>query len=143
MKWINALLDRLGSLLNAYRNQCVYLLYYLFLLRFLTLFTSVIVFFIALILKRRAVDSALFHIERLLNFFYIDVIISCTTLGVFGLCYYIAPPSEPGMWELVYILPVGLFLAWNVVLLVSLVNGICAFSARPSERPASMRTVRL
>ncbi|MBR0560678.1 hypothetical protein [Neokomagataea anthophila] len=142
MKWLKVVDEKIGSIIVKYNSSFVYFVYSLYILRFFTIISVFIGFFVSLLMKRNSQGVAIHHVERLLNLFYIDVIITCSMLGLFGVCYCIAPPSEPGMWELVYILPVGIFLAWNVVLLISLVNGVCAFAARQSEHPLGMRTVR-
>lgn len=120
----------------------LYVSYTLYLLRFFTFISAFFGFLVSLFLKNKVDGMLSEHVERLLNLFYIDVIVTSSMLGLFGVCYCIAPPSDPGMWELVYIIPVGIFLAWNVVLLISLVNGVCAFSARQPVQRSAMRTVR-
>lgn len=110
-------------------RSAVYIVYGLYIARFFTIVSLPFGFLIALILRRVLQGAPLVHIYYLLKLFYLDVIFMCSTFGLFIGCFWTVPINGFDVWQALYLIPLLLFVGWNVMLLVSLVNGVSVFSS--------------
>lgn len=107
-------------------REAAILVYALYIARFFTGISLLIGVILAYILAGSGGELARAHLSWLIRLFWYDVafIVGCAIL--FGACFFVEPPGSSGPGQLLFLLPLGIFAAWNVSLLVALVYGLRA-----------------
>ncbi|MEJ5154047.1 hypothetical protein WH240_02400 [Gluconobacter wancherniae] len=102
----------------------VLLVYGLYIARFFTAITLLVGVIVAYVLRGSASGLLRAHLDWLIRLFWWDVGMLVLSGVLFGGCFFIEPPGSSGWGQLVFLVPIVVFLIWNVVMLISLVFGL-------------------
>ncbi|KXV32992.1 hypothetical protein [Gluconobacter thailandicus] len=117
----------------------VFLVYGLYIARFFTGISLLAGVILAYVLKGPSVGLVRSHLSWLIRLFWYDVafIIGCAAL--FGACFITEPPGSSGPGQLLFLIPIGIFALWNIVLLVSLLYGVRSLTQGKGPLPDRFR----
>lgn len=117
----------------------VLLVYALYIARFFTGISLLAGVILAYLLRRSSVGVERVHLNWLVRLFWYDVAFIIGTAALFLACFLTEPPGSSGPGQLLFLLPIGIFVLWNIVLLVSLVLGLRGFLAGRGPLPERFR----
>ncbi|GBR48974.1 hypothetical protein [Gluconobacter roseus] len=119
----------------------VLLVYALYIARFFTGISLLAGVILAYILRRSSVGMERAHLNWLVRLFWYDVAFIIGTAALFLACFVTEPPGSSGPGQLLFLLPIGIFVLWNIVMLVSLVLGLRGFLAGRGPLPERFRVL--
>ena len=119
----------------------VLLVYALYIARFFTGITLLAGVILAYILRGSSVGVERAHLNWLVRLFWYDVAFIIGSAALFLACFMTEPPGSSGPGQLLFLLPIGIFVLWNIVLLVSLVVGLRGFLAGRGPLPERFRVL--
>ncbi|MFT8808374.1 hypothetical protein [Gluconobacter sp.] len=119
----------------------VLLVYALYIARFFTGISLLAGVIIAYLLRRSSVGMERAHLNWLVRLFWYDVAFIIGSAALFLACFMTEPPGSSGPGQLIFLLPIGIFVLWNIVMLVSLVLGLRGFLAGRGPLPERFRVL--
>ncbi|GBR50632.1 hypothetical protein GCM10007872_12280 [Gluconobacter sphaericus NBRC 12467] len=119
----------------------VLLVYALYIARFFTGISLLVGVILAYILCGSSVGMERTHLNWLVRLFWYDVAFIIGSAALFLACFMTQPPGSSGPGQLLFLLPIGIFVAWNIVLLVALVVGLRGFLAGRGPLPERFRAL--
>ncbi|GBR71300.1 hypothetical protein [Gluconobacter kanchanaburiensis] len=117
----------------------VLLVYALYIARFFTAISLLGGVILAYLLRRSSVGVERIHLNWLVRLFWYDVAFIIGSAALFLACFLTEPPGSSGPGQLFFLLPIGVFLLWNIVLLVALLVGLRGFLAGRGPLPDRFR----
>ncbi|KXV00366.1 hypothetical protein AD929_11215 [Gluconobacter potus] len=119
----------------------VLLVYALYIARFFTGISLLAGVILAYILRGSSVSVERAHLNWLVRLFWYDVAFIIGSAALFLACFMTEPPGSSGPGQLLFLLPIGIFVVWNIVLLIALIVGLRGFLAGRGPLPERFRVL--
>lgn len=119
----------------------VLLVYALYIARFFTGISLLAGVILAYILRGSSVGMERAHLNWLVRLFWYDVAFIIGSAALFLACFMTEPPGSSGPGQLLFLLPIGIFVVWNIVLLIALIVGLRGFLAGHGPLPERFRAL--
>lgn len=119
----------------------VLLVYALYIARFFTGISLLAGVILAYILRGSSVSMERAHLNWLVRLFWYDVAFIIGSAALFLACFMTEPPGSSGPGQLLFLLPIGIFVVWNIVLLIALIVGLRGFLAGRGPLPERFRAL--
>lgn len=119
----------------------VLLVYALYIARFFTGISLLAGVILAYLLRGSSVGVERMHLNWMVRLFWYDIAFIIGTAALFLACFLSEPPGSSGPGQLLFLLPISIFVLWNIVLLVSLVLGLRGFLAGRGPLPDRFRAL--
>jgi len=119
----------------------VLIVYALYIARFFTGISLLAGVIVAYLLRRPSVGIERMHLNWLVRLFWYDVAFIVGSAALFLACFLTEPPGSSGPGQLLFLLPIGIFAVWNIVLLVALIVGVRGILAGDGPLPERFRAL--
>ncbi|MFT8613505.1 MAG: hypothetical protein ABF727_12940 [Gluconobacter oxydans] len=117
------------------------LVYALYIARFFTGISLLAGVILAYILRGSSAGVERAHLNWLVRLFWYDVAFIIGSAALFLACFMTEPPGSSGPGQLLFLLPIGIFVVWNIVLLIALIVGLRGFLAGRGPLPERFRAL--